>query len=100
MGRHQGEGPPHRRQQVLGRGPPGAVAGKAGDGLLLRGRTLYVVRNNLNQIAVVELAPDLSGGEVVGTITNPNFDVPTTIAAFPRSEYLSFMTIVFPGRLP
>ena len=59
----------------------------AGDGLLLRGRTLYVVQNQLNQIAVVDLAPDLSGGEVVGTITDPRFDVPTTVAAFGGALY-------------
>ena len=54
----------------------GGASVSPGDGLLLQGRTLYVVRNRLNQIAVVELAPDLSRGEVVGTITDPNFDVP------------------------
>jgi sugar lactone lactonase YvrE len=60
----------------------------AGDGLLLRGRTLYVVRNQLNQIAVVDLAFNLSSGEVVATITDPNFDVPTTIAAFGKALYV------------
>jgi sugar lactone lactonase YvrE len=50
-----------------------------GDGLLLRGKTLYVVQNRLNQIAVVELAPDLASGEVTGFLTDPDFDVPTTI---------------------
>lgn len=58
-----------------------------GDGLLLRGRTLLVVRNRLNQIAVVKLAGDLGSGEVVGTITDPDFDVPTTIAKVGRSLY-------------
>jgi hypothetical protein len=45
------------------------------------------VRNQLNLIAVIELAPDFASGEVVGTITNPNFDVPTTIAAFGNALY-------------
>jgi sugar lactone lactonase YvrE len=58
-----------------------------GDGLLLRGSTLYVVQNRLNQIAIVDLARDLSSGEVVGTISNPHFDVPTTLAAFGSSLY-------------
>jgi sugar lactone lactonase YvrE len=58
-----------------------------GDGILLQGQTLYVVRNQLNQIAVVELAPDLSSGTVSRTITNPAFDVPTTIAPFGSSLY-------------
>jgi sugar lactone lactonase YvrE len=50
-----------------------------GDGLLLRGRTLYVVQNQLNRIAVVSLAKGLAAGGVTRTITNPAFDVPTTI---------------------
>jgi sugar lactone lactonase YvrE len=50
-----------------------------GDGLLLVGRTLYVVQNRLNQIAVVTLDPELGSGVVGRTITDPDFDVPTTI---------------------
>jgi sugar lactone lactonase YvrE len=50
-----------------------------GDGLLLEGRTLYVVQNQLNQVAVVRLAADLGSGTVVRTLTNPAFAVPTTI---------------------
>ena len=53
-----------------------------GDGLLRRGRTLYVVRNRLNQIAVVALGRAYRSGTVTGTITDPNFDVPTTVAPF------------------
>jgi outer membrane protein assembly factor BamB len=55
-----------------------------GDGLLLFGRVLFVVQNRLNQIAVVLLSHDLSHGRVVKTITDPAFDVPTTIAAAHR----------------
>ena len=50
-----------------------------GDGLLLHGRTLYVVQNRDNKIAVVALAKGLASGRVARTITNPAFDVPTTI---------------------
>jgi hypothetical protein len=49
---------------------------------LLQGHTLYVVQNQLNQIAVVELSPDYLAGNVVETITDPAFRVPTTIAGF------------------
>lgn len=59
----------------------------AGDGILLDGKTLYVVRNQLNLIAEVQLSPDLLSGEVVGTITDSDFDVPTTIAEFGNSLY-------------
>ena len=51
-----------------------------GDGMLLAGRVLFVVQNRLNQIAVVVLSRSLDRGRVVTTITDPDFDVPTTIA--------------------
>jgi sugar lactone lactonase YvrE len=51
-----------------------------GDGLLLVGRRLYVVRNRLNRIAVVDLQADLGSGRVVRNIASRQFDVPTTIA--------------------
>jgi sugar lactone lactonase YvrE len=50
-----------------------------GDGLLLEERTLYVVQNRLNRIAVVKLSKDLLEGRVRKLITDPDFDVPTTI---------------------
>ena len=58
-----------------------------GDGILLQGKTLYVVQNAFNQIAVVELSPDLGSGTIVEIITDTDFDVPTTIAKFGNSLY-------------
>lgn len=58
-----------------------------GDGILLEGNTLYVLRNRSNEIAVVELTPDLSSGAIVERITSPNFDVPTTLARFGDALY-------------
>jgi len=58
-----------------------------GDGILLDGKTLYVVRNRANEIVVIRLSPDLSSGEVVNTITDSAFDVPTTVAEFGRRLY-------------
>lgn len=58
-----------------------------GDGILLEGKTLYVVQNRLNQIAVVELNPDFTAGTIVDTITHESFDIPTTIARFGDSLY-------------
>jgi outer membrane protein assembly factor BamB len=58
-----------------------------GDGLLLHGPKLFVVRNQLNQIDVIKLNRDWSSGMVMYTITNPNFRVPTTIAAFGKALY-------------
>lgn len=57
------------------------------DGLVLIGHTLYVVQNQLHQIAVVELAPDFTSGAVVDTITNDAFRVPTTAAHFGNALY-------------
>ena len=51
-----------------------------GDGMLLAGRVLFVVQNRLNQIAVVVLSGSLDRGRLVTTITDDDFDVPTTIA--------------------
>jgi sugar lactone lactonase YvrE len=59
----------------------------AGDGIVLQGRTLYVVQNQFNQIAVIELSPKYTSGEVVQIITNDNFRIPTTAAMFGRYLY-------------
>ena len=58
-----------------------------GDGLLLDGRTLYVVQNRLNKIAVVELAKDLGSGRIVRYLEDDDFDVPTTIAEHGKRLY-------------
>lgn len=58
-----------------------------GDGLLLDGSLLYVVRNRINQVVTVELAEGWGSGTVVGTHTQANFDVPTTLAAFGERMY-------------
>ncbi|MEQ4719247.1 superoxide dismutase [Nonomuraea sp. B19D2] len=59
-----------------------------GDGLLLAGRTLYAVQNRLNTVAVVGLAGDGSSGKVVKRLTDPRFDVPTTVAPYGDRLYL------------
>jgi len=58
-----------------------------GDGILLQGKSLFVVQNVDNRIAVVQLAPDLSSGTVSAAITSQGFDVPTTLARFGSSLY-------------
>jgi len=57
-----------------------------GDGILLQGRTLYVVRNQNNQIAVVQLKKGLERGEVQRHLTDADLDVPTTIVF--RNQFL------------
>jgi sugar lactone lactonase YvrE len=52
-----------------------------GDGILLDGKTLYVVQNALDVVAKIALAPNLRSGRVVRRIANPTLlDFPTTIA--------------------
>lgn len=52
------------------------------DGLLLQGRTLWVVENFANTLAKVRLAPDLTTARVVATRSDPLFRVPSTVAAW------------------
>lgn len=52
-----------------------------GDGLLVLGRKLYVVQNQLNKVAVFKLGKGGASGVLLRTLTNPGFDVPTTVAA-------------------
>lgn len=59
-----------------------------GDGMLLKGRTLYVVRNQLNKVAVVHLNRAGTQGRLVRELTSPDFDVPSTVAAYRGSLYL------------
>jgi hypothetical protein len=59
-----------------------------GDGLLLSVRTLFVVQNRLNRVAVVRLNSAGTSGEVTQFLTDPRFDVPTTVAAFGNRLYL------------
>jgi sugar lactone lactonase YvrE len=59
-----------------------------GDGLLLQGRTLFVVQNQLNRVEVINLNRSGTRGEVVALLTDPRFDIPTTVAAFGRRLYL------------
>jgi hypothetical protein len=58
----------------------GALVPGTLDGLLMDGRTAWVVQNFANSVAEVRLAPDLRTGEVVRTITDPSFRAPTTVA--------------------
>jgi sugar lactone lactonase YvrE len=51
-----------------------------GDGILLDDSRLYVVQNQLNVVAKIELEDDLSSGRIVRRITDRGLDVPTTIA--------------------
>jgi hypothetical protein len=61
---------------------------EGGDGILLTGRTLYVVENTPNEVAVVRLDRTAGRGTGVDRVTDPRFDVPTTAARFDGRIYL------------
>ena len=58
-----------------------------GDGLLLQGHTIYVMRNTVEILAEIALSSDFSSGILQREITDPDFDVPTTIDRFRNTIY-------------
>ncbi len=66
----------------------GGVTLTNGDGLLLVGRTLYVVQNLSNTVAVIRIDADGTSGKLVDQLTDPDFQVPTTVARFGNGLYL------------
>ena len=48
------------------------------DGLELLGHTLYVVRPFDNRVTVISLGVGLASGVVLGDLTDPSFDIPST----------------------
>jgi sugar lactone lactonase YvrE len=65
----------------------GGATVQNGDGILLTGKTLYVVQNQNNQVAVISLSRDLASGRIVRVLTDPDFKVPTTIDDHGRRLY-------------
>jgi len=65
----------------------GAESVPNGDGILLDGKTLYVVQNRLNVIAKIALSANLRSGRVLRRIASTGFDVPTTVAELGRRLY-------------
>ncbi|TLM82646.1 hypothetical protein FDW83_11870 [Pseudarthrobacter sp. NamE2] len=52
------------------------------DGIVVRGKTVWAVQNQLNQISRIRLSHDLASGEVREVIKSPDFNVPATAALF------------------
>ena len=50
------------------------------DGILLEAGRLWAVQNFSNQVTELQLSPDLSSATVKRVITNPLFEIPTTVA--------------------
>ena len=68
-----------------------------GDGLYLSGRTLYIMQNFDNKIAVVNLSGDLSWGKFVKNLVSDDFRTPTTILGFGDSIYAVNSHVLFDG---
>lgn len=66
----------------------GGEAVPNGDGLVWRSRTLYVVQNQRNQVAVITLDRGLRSGTFEEPIVNEGFVVPTTAAIFGRNLFV------------
>jgi hypothetical protein len=56
------------------------VAVPSVDGILFAAGRLYAMQIFFNQIAQIDLSPDLSRGTVEAIITSPLFEVPTAVA--------------------
>lgn len=59
-----------------------------GDGLVLVGRTLFVVVGGTNEVKKLRLTPGLRRAQVIETITNDVFETPTTAATNGRDLYV------------
>ncbi|MEU5158117.1 superoxide dismutase [Streptomyces sp. NPDC020875] len=66
----------------------GSLRLPAADGVLLLGRTLYVVQQFLNTVNVLRLDRAGTRAREIATLTDPRFRVPTTVAAFGDRLYL------------
>jgi hypothetical protein len=58
-----------------------------GDGLYMDGRTLYIMQNFSQKIAVVELSEDLTQGTFVKNLVSNDFSIPTTIIGYGSCIY-------------
>ncbi|MGB8385718.1 MAG: hypothetical protein WCG47_31515, partial [Dermatophilaceae bacterium] len=64
--------------------PPGSITPGTPDGILLDGRTLWVVENFANRLVGLRLSPDLASGTLDAVLTDDDvagrFRVPSTVA--------------------
>ena len=83
-------------------GVGGAAPVQTGDGLVLRGKTLYVVQNFANAIAVFTLSPDYSAATFTGYLTDGDLLIPSTADLFGPWLYAvnARFDICFPGPCP
>jgi sugar lactone lactonase YvrE len=68
------------------------------DGILLEAGRLWAVQNFINQVTELRLSPDLSSATVARILTNPHFQVPTTVAR--HGSQLALVNAKFDTGLP
>ena len=61
----------------------------------MSGRSLYIMQNFDNKIAVVQLSGDLTGGTFEKNIVSDDFRTPTTITGFGDSIYAINSHVLF-----
>jgi hypothetical protein len=59
-----------------------------GDGILLRGKRLYVVRNQNEEVVVLRLRNHFTRAVELARLTDPDFEIPTTIARHGNRLYV------------
>ncbi len=60
----------------------GGATVMGGDGMLLDGQTLHVMRNAAATLVTFRMAPDFASGTLATTTTNPQFAFPTTFGLY------------------
>ena len=80
----------------------GGVTVPSGDGLVLKGETLYVVQNFANAIAVFTLSPDFSAATFTGYLFDGDLRIPSTADTFGPWLYVvnARFDACFPGPCP
>jgi len=78
---HSGDGTVYTVDPNTGASAPIAGADVPNvDGILFEAGRLWAVQNFSNQVTELRVSPDLSSATVERVITNPNFEIPTTVA--------------------
>jgi len=76
----------------------GAITPGTPDGILLDGKTLWVVENFAERIVKVRLDSDLTDGRITAAVTSKRFRIPTTVAE--RGDRLAIVNARFDLGLP
>lgn len=76
----------------------GAITPGTPDGILLDGKTLWVVENFAERLVKVQLNSDLTSGQITAAVTSELFRIPTTVAD--RGNRLAIVNARFDQGLP